>query len=111
MNVFEKRRQELGISVAQLAKRSGTPLSSVNRLLTYGSGSIQVANILGFSVIIKSNKTVEELRVMEAERVARKIIDTVQEIMVVKFSPDTVKEVFQQTIDKLLTKNQNQLWS
>lgn len=109
MTLFEQRRRELGMSTEVLVRRSGITRVSVGCILSYGIGAASVRtaravmDILGLNLIIKTVKTVEELRVIEAEKVAHKVVEAAQKIVEAKFSSDIVQKVFEQTVDKLLT--------
>jgi transcriptional regulator with XRE-family HTH domain len=81
---LEQQRQELGMSCAALAQRSGVALPTVQRILAGKSPGASVANVaaiaqaLGMELALQIKTTAQELREQQAQRKAEHLVGLVQ---------------------------------
>lgn len=80
---FQRRRKALGMTVLQLAKRSGVSIATVNRVLAGSDGASiahvsAVADALGLSLQVRSTRRIASLRAREAIRKAKRVVGLTQ---------------------------------
>ena len=114
---LERRRQELGISRAILACKSGVSLPTVNRILTGNSrrasfGNVMaIANVLGLELI---ERPADEIRQRQALAKARRLVKIVQGTSALELQSvptDAEERMVNQTVHELLASSGRKLWS
>ncbi len=119
-HVLERRRRSLGMSQAELARRSGQSTPTVIRILTQGIDSVAtgkvraVAKALGIVLQCKETVSVLEMQEREAQKKARDIVRMLQGTSGLEsqsFDDDTYKDMVQQTVHELMAGPKRKLWT
>src|SRR5260370_20698616 len=112
-------RQQLGMSCAALAKRSGVSLPTVQRILSGKHPEASFANVLAIakalnmSVEIRPNGSIAELRRRQAQLKAERLVSMVQATSGLEAQPvstEVICEMTAQTTSELLAGSRRELW-
>jgi len=119
LNKLEQRRQELGISRPALAKMSGVPLATTNRILSGSAPSANFANVariadaLGMDIFVAREPS-QKLREQQAAKKARHLVGMVQATSGLEgqaVDDALLSDMTNQTIHELLSGSARRLWS
>jgi transcriptional regulator with XRE-family HTH domain len=120
VDVLERRRRELGMSRAAIARRSGVSLPTVNRIFGGRAGQASLVNIkavaraLGVSVRFEPVGSSAEFREREALGRARKIVALVQGTSALEeqaVDEETREAFVRQTVHDLMAGSPRRLWT
>jgi transcriptional regulator with XRE-family HTH domain len=121
--LFEKleiRRQELGLSQAALAERSGVSLPTVHRILSGHGTSASVENILaiaqelGMDVEAVPRMGVQEILEQQARKKAERLVRMVQGTSALEgqgLPGRQIAQMIKKTIQELLAGSRRRLWA
>ena len=114
---LQRRRKALGMTVAQLAQRSGVSVATVNRVLAGSEGAsiahvTAVAVALGLSLQFRSARSIPSLRAREAIRKAKRAVALTQANATLEKQgvSRTVARAIQKQISYRLLKSGRKLW-
>src|SRR5580700_6511493 len=122
---LEFRRHQLRMSKAAVAKRSGVPLATVERILSGREKSPRIENVdaiaaalgvevtLGASRRLNELKTAQEYRRDQAFKKAKRIVGHVQGTMGLEaqaVDQKTLNDLVEQTVSELLAGPPRKLW-
>src|SRR5262249_17819282 len=114
------RRQQLGMSYAALANRSGIPIGTIKRILAgRESGAsffnvVAIAEALGIHVEFDRNSGIEELLEKQAQKQAERVVALTQGTSRLEgqgMDPETLRRLIRQTAREFLTGSKRKLWS
>ncbi len=117
---LEKKRQSLGLSILQLAKRSGVSKPTVQRTLTGERANptfahvSAIASALGLSVSLETEHRSFEMRKKQAEAKAKKLVALVQGSSGLEgqaVDSDTIREMIEETTMEFMSGSNRKLWS
>jgi transcriptional regulator with XRE-family HTH domain len=117
---LNQRRQELGLSVETLAKRSGVSRPTVQRILSGSnltaslSNVLAIAHALGLSLRLDARMDVGRMKHDQAARKARKLVSLVQGMSGLEsqaVDKKTLEAMVEQTTHELLSGSKRRLWS
>lgn len=114
---LQRRRKALGMTVAQLAKRSGVSTATVNRVLAGSEGASiahvsAVAEALGLSLQLRPVRSIGSLRAREAIRKAKRVVGLTQASATLEKQgvPRVVARDVQKQVSYRLLKSGRKLW-
>ena len=116
---FDRRRQDLGLSCAALAHRTGLSLRTVQRVLSGNekdpgfSTVASLANALGVSMRFDEDD-LHEVRRKQAERKAERIVALVQGTSALEaqaLSQQSMRDLKERTVHELLAGSSRKLWA
>ena len=114
------RRQDLGMTCAAVAQRSGLSLRSVQRVLSGeendpGFATVDaIARVLGVSLRLKEEQDINTLRRRQAERKAERLVSLVRGTSALEAQPvrnDTARTLRDRTVKELLSGSSRKLWA
>ncbi len=117
---LNKRRRQLRMSYAALAKRSGVSLPTVVRTLVGHNPQVSFANVfaiakaLAMEVKVEPNEAAHIVREQQAQEKARKLVGMVQGTSALEaqaVDEGTLDEMTRQTMHELLAGSGRKLWS
>lgn len=117
---LEQRRHELGISKAQLARRSGVSAVTIHRILGGRIDNATVANVravssaLGVKLTATAPSTSYDLQRREATAKAEKIAAMIQGTSALEgqaVDSELRRQIVQRTADELMAGSRRRLWS
>jgi transcriptional regulator with XRE-family HTH domain len=117
---LNQRRQELGLSVETLAKRSGVSRPTVQRILSGSNPTASLSNVLaiahalGLSLRLDARMDVGRMKHDQAARKARKLVSLVQGMSGLEsqaVDKKTLEAMVEQTTHELLSGSKRRLWS
>ena len=117
---LNQRRQELGLSVETLAKRSGVSRPTVQRILSGSnptasfSNVLAIAHALGLSLRLDARMDIGTMKRDQADRKARKLVSLVQGTSGLEeqaVDKKTLETMVEQTTHELLSGSKRRLWS
>jgi len=118
-NQLELRRHRLGMSKAAVAKRSGIPRATVDRILSGRekgpriSSLTAIAQALGVELELKETMSAQEFRRAQAVAKAKRVARLVQGTMGLEsqgVDQDALNEIVDQTASELLAGSPRRLW-
>jgi transcriptional regulator with XRE-family HTH domain len=114
---LQRRRKAAGMTVAQLAKRSGVSIATVNRVLAGNAGTSiahvsAVADALGLSLQLRPVRRISSLRAREAIRKARQVVGLTHASAPLEKQgvPRAVARDVQKQVSRRLLKSGRKLW-
>lgn len=119
LSELERRRQELGMTVTALAKRSGVSRATVNRILSgdYGSATMwnvmAVAEALGMKTHFSPEADAYSYRKQQARKWAERLVGSVQGTMGLEsqgIDPVDRDRLVDETTDSLVSGSKRKLW-
>lgn len=119
-DLLERRRRQLGMSVAGLAERSGVSTSTVNRVLSGDCGGTAIAsvcaiaNALGVSLKMEERLDPVAFQEQEAERKARRLVGMIQGTTGLEaqgVSREEMEQMVRRTVHELMAGSKRRLWS
>jgi transcriptional regulator with XRE-family HTH domain len=119
LNRLDDRRQALGLSVHDLATRSGLSMMTVNRILSGNHPNASWANVLaiaralGLDVEFNPSADVEELREQQAARKADELTRMIQGTSALEaqaLDPTQLDQMRRRIARELLTGSNRMLW-
>lgn len=120
LRALDTRRKKLGMSRAMVAKRSGIPLTTVQRILSGRErrpslpSVLSIAEVLGAPWDFDVNAGIEEIRERQARQKAERLVGMVQGTSGLEgqaVDKDTLREMVAQTVHELLAGSRLRLWS
>ena len=117
---LEERRQQLGMSMPALAKRSGVSLPTVQRILsgrhsTAGFESVvAISNALGIEIELRETKSAHEFMREGAAQKARKLVTMVQATSGLEgqaVATETINELTDKALHVLMAGSRRKLWT
>jgi transcriptional regulator with XRE-family HTH domain len=117
---LNQRRQELGLSVGSLAKRSGVSRPTVQRILSGTnptasfSNVMAIAHALGLSLRLNARTDVGRMKQDQAARKARKLVSLVQGTLGLEgqaVDQKTLDAMIEKTTHEMLNGPKRRLWS
>jgi transcriptional regulator with XRE-family HTH domain len=118
--ILNQRRQELGLTVGTLAKRSGVSHPTVQRILSGTNPTASFCNVmaiahaLGLSLILDAQTDVGRMKHEQAARKARKLVSLVQGSMGLEgqaVDQKTLDVMIERTTHEMLNGPKRRLWS
>jgi predicted transcriptional regulator len=118
-NELNRRRRELGLTHAALAKKSGVSLMTVKRILTRGvkhanfGNVVAVAQALAVDVQFVAHETSRKLREKLARQLAKRIVSMVQSTSALEsqaVNQDDIDDMVEQTVHELMSGSRRRLW-
>lgn len=118
-NGLNDRRASLGMTVADLAERSGVSVATVNRVLggdrhASFDNIARVAGVLGVDVVMSPRGDAEKLKRAEARAKAERLVRIVQGTSSLEgqaVDDETVEAMIQDTMHELLRGSGRRVWS
>ncbi len=116
---LDARRKKLGMSRAIVAKRSGVPMTTVQRILSAGeprpglSNVLAIAEVLGVPLSFDVSSGIDELRERQARQKAERLVKMVQATSGLEgqaVDAETVERMVRQTAHELLAGPTRRLW-
>jgi transcriptional regulator with XRE-family HTH domain len=120
LSVLNQRRKELGMSYADLAKRSGVSLATVVRILSGKFPQASFVNIeaiareLGLSIALQPTESVERIRERQAVKKACALVAMVQGnsgLEAQGVPPEHIQRMRRTTVHELMAGSSRRLWS
>lgn len=117
---LEVRRRNLGMSLIALARRSGVPLRTVQRILSGRDPNASFAHVmklaeaLGTSVSFDPNSGIEDILKQQALRQAERLVGLVQgtsRLEAQGLNPEQLRRMVRRTSRELLAGSKRRLWS
>jgi transcriptional regulator with XRE-family HTH domain len=117
---LEKRRQELGMSMAALAQRAGISLRTVQRVLAGEADAANlrtiaaIADALDADLLLQPRTTVRAVRLRAARRKAKRLAALVQGTSALEdqaADPETIREIEDRITHGLLAGSPRRLWN
>jgi transcriptional regulator with XRE-family HTH domain len=117
---LEHRRRSLGMSQAELARRSDLSMQTVRRILTQGMESVAagkvraVARALGMQLQYEAMSTVREMQEQEARKKAQAIVRMLQGTSGLEsqaLDEETCNDLIEQTVHELMAGPKRKLWA
>lgn len=119
LKALDTRRKRLGMSRVVVARRSGVPLTTVQRILSGRESRpslpsvLSIAEVLGASWDVDVNKGVEEIRERQARQKAERLVGMVQATSGLEgqaVDKDTLRQMVDRTVHELLAGSRLRLW-
>jgi transcriptional regulator with XRE-family HTH domain len=122
---LELQRRQLGMSRVALARRSGVPLPTVQRILSGKQSRASVANLhaiantlglsirLGVGSAVHVEQTAHDMRKSQALAKARRLVGMGQATMALEsqaVAPDVLEQMTERTVNELLAGSSHRLW-
>ena len=117
---LERRRRSLGMSQAELARRSDLSIQTVRRILTQGIESVAVGKVravaraLGMQLQYEAMSTVREMQEREARKKAQGIVRMLQGTSGLEsqaLDEETCNDLIEQTVHELMAGPKRKLWA
>ncbi len=120
LKALDTRRKKLGMSLAVLAKRSGIPLTTVQRILSGRErrpslpSVLAIAEVLGAPWEVDVNAGIDEIRERQARQKAERLVGLVQGTSGLEgqaVDQETLRQMVARTVHELLAGSRLRLWS
>ena len=117
---LERRRRSLGMSQAELARRSGLSVQTIGRILSQGIESVAegkvraVADVLGLQLHYQAVIGVRQMQEQEARKKARVIVRMLQGTSALEsqaFDEETYNDMLEQTVHEIMAGPRRKLWA
>src|SRR5437870_4956362 len=116
---LEKRRRDLGMSEAFLAKKAGVSRNTVRRILSGDSTDVSLGSFVALAAALGvdvrlEKEPAETCLERQAEKKARQLVGMVQGNMGLEsqaVGKDVVNQMIRDTVHKLLAGSKRNLWS